>query len=144
MLIYSTITFPEARSFREGGGMVASEGGPAQAPCCRRGGRAASIYARRGQAATARTRLRHLSLLAAARRRAGRRRALLAGDDSSAENHPGSSELPGWWAVRREAWTTTTRNPLSLFLLLSLFLSAADASAWPRNDGACAPQLPGW
>ncbi len=67
--------------------------------------------------------------LAAARRRAGRRRALLAGDDSSAENLPGSSELPGTRSVRREAWTTTTRNPLLSFLLLALFLSAADASA---------------
>ena len=36
--------------------------------------------------------------------------------------------------IVRKMWTTTTRNPFSLFqLFLALFLMAADAPAQPRN-----------
>ena len=81
---------------------------------------------RRVDGDTARTGARHLSHWAAGRRRCviTTRAPPIAGGD-----------LWRW----REAWTTTTRNPLLLFLFLGLLSSRAAAVASALHSGANPP-----
>jgi hypothetical protein len=74
----------------------------------------------------ARIRLRHLSLDASDERR----RAAFTISGSLAGQRPSQT------GPQPEAWTTTTRNPLLLFLFLGLFLLRAEATSLTLQPGS--------